>query len=151
MAAMDVPRTDSRPESYTSEPAGRSDPGRAEGTVTVYFTDNTYRIVPCNFETSVAEILETLAKSKEGKNRPQVKKNYGLHIISPGHQFLRERRLANEERPLEIQAQGGLATAFNKFKFLFKEDTRQYTLISAFFVNQGIAKGQFLQGNPNGT
>eukprot|EP00971_Amphidinium_carterae_P283264 5623712-Amphidinium_carterae.1 len=86
---------------------------RPEGSIKVYFVDNTYKTLALMHESTVQEVIEILCKrQKEGDTT-----RHELLVITPGTRLPRERRLQNEDRPLEIQAKGG-ATAF---KFLFRE------------------------------
>lgn len=90
---------------------------RPEGTVRVHFADNTYKTVPLKHETTVGDVTEWLCRRASAGGRLAEPARHELLLIAPGSQALRERRLAREDRPLQIQEDSGAAA----FKFLFRE------------------------------
>eukprot|EP00929_Paragymnodinium_shiwhaense_P089106 TRINITY_DN49341_c0_g1_i1.p2 TRINITY_DN49341_c0_g1~~TRINITY_DN49341_c0_g1_i1.p2 ORF type:complete len:413 (+),score=113.92 TRINITY_DN49341_c0_g1_i1:151-1389(+) len=90
---------------------------RPEGTIKVYFVDNTYKTVPLLKDTTVDHILDFLCKRLALAGRQADPARHELFIIAPGNQTLRERRLQREDKPLQIKAKGGEQA----FKFLFRE------------------------------
>jgi len=92
-----------------------------DGTIKVYFTDNTYKTLQLKYETTVSAVIEWLCKRLAAASVNLDPERQGLFIIAPGNNALRERRLEMEDRPLEIQAKG----SFVAFKFLFKECGRK--------------------------
>lgn len=87
-----------------------------EGTIRIYFADNTYKTLQVQIDTPVSQVLESLCKRLSASGRHADPARHELYIIAPGNQTLRERRLNREDKPLQIQAKGGTA-----FKFLFRE------------------------------
>lgn len=90
---------------------------RPDGTVRIYFVDNTYKTLPMKNYSSVEDVIQWLCKRLVASGRPADSSNYELLIIAPGTQSLRERRLLRQDKPLQILAKGGASA----FKFLFRE------------------------------
>lgn len=89
---------------------------RPEGTIRVYFTDNTYKTLKLTYETPASDVIKELCRRISVAGKEAEAENHELFVVAPGNQMLRERRLLPEDRPLQIQKGGSTA-----FKFLFRE------------------------------
>lgn len=92
---------------------------KPDGSIKVHFADNTYKTVSLRRDTPARDVVEWLCKRISVGGRVAEPSRHELLVISPSSQAaLRERRLEQEDQPLQVQQDSGGAAAI---KFLFRE------------------------------
>eukprot|EP00428_Durinskia_dybowskii_P025234 CAMPEP_0170234582 /NCGR_PEP_ID=MMETSP0116_2-20130129/17037_1 /TAXON_ID=400756 /ORGANISM="Durinskia baltica, Strain CSIRO CS-38" /LENGTH=347 /DNA_ID=CAMNT_0010485377 /DNA_START=93 /DNA_END=1133 /DNA_ORIENTATION=- len=91
---------------------------KPEGTIRVYYADNTYKTVPLRLESTAGEVVEWLCQRRAACGAPSDVAGHELLIVTLGSGALRERQLSRDDRPLQIQQASGGASAF---KFVLRE------------------------------